>query len=73
MHNTKRSCRIENGRRNLYTYLPRLLKESALNLVRTLVGGTDQIIKKALASSNLLKRIKKRWRARLTLKEATQS
>jgi hypothetical protein len=37
--------------------------------VRTLVGGTDQIIKRALASSNLLPKIKKAWRARVTPKE----
>ena len=57
---------------SVYIFAPSI-KGISLNLVRTLVGGTDQIIKKALASSNLLKRIKKRWRARLTLKEATQS
>ncbi len=56
----------------VYIFAPSL-KGISLNLVRSFIGGIDQTIKKALARTNLLQRIKKHWRAHATPKEATQS
>ena len=49
------------------------LKGICLNLLRASIGGIDQTIKKALARTGLLQRIKKLWRAHATPKEGTQS
>ena len=49
------------------------LKGVSLNLTRTLIGGLDQTIKKALSSTGLLQKIKKGWRARARPQEVTQS
>jgi CelD/BcsL family acetyltransferase involved in cellulose biosynthesis len=56
---------------SVYIFAPSL-KGISLNLVRTLFGGMDQTIKKALARTSLLQRMKKSWRAHVTPKEATQ-
>ena len=56
----------------VYIFAP-TLKGIGLNLVRTLIGGVDQTIKKMLASTGLLQKIKKRWRTHATPKELTQS
>lgn len=48
----------------VYVFAP-TLKGISLNLVRTLIGGMDQTIKKALSSAGLLQKIKKGWRARM--------
>jgi len=53
----------------VYIFAPSL-KGISLNLLRTLVAGTDQAIKKVLASANLLQEMKKRWRAHARPKEA---
>jgi hypothetical protein len=55
-----------------YIFAPSL-KGISLNLVRSSIVGIDQTIKKALARTNLLQRIKKHWRAHATPKEATQN
>jgi len=39
------------------------LRGISLNLVRTLIGRMDRTVKKALARTNLLQKIKKAWRA----------
>ena len=57
---------------SVYIFAPSL-KGISLNVVRSFIGGIDQIIKKALARTNLLQRIKKHWRAHARPKEATQS
>jgi hypothetical protein len=57
---------------SVYIFAPSI-KGISLNLVRSFVLGIDQAIKKALAHTSLLRRIKKRWRARVAPKEATQS
>jgi len=49
------------------------LKGISLNVVRSLIVGMHQITKKALAHTSLLQTIRKRWRAHVTPKEATQS
>jgi len=46
---------------SVYIFAPSL-KGISLNIVRSLIGGIDQTVKKALAHTNLLKTIKKRWR-----------
>ena len=56
----------------IYIFAPSI-KGISLNLVRSFVSGIDQAAKKVLASTNLLQRIKKRWRARVRPNEATQS
>lgn len=57
---------------SVYIFAPSL-KGIILNLVRTIVVGMDQTIKKALARTDLLRRIKKAWRALVTPKVAAQS
>jgi hypothetical protein len=57
---------------SVYIFAPSL-KGISLNLVRSFAGGIDQALKRALAHTGLLKEIKKKWRARATPKEATQS
>jgi hypothetical protein len=52
---------------SVYIFAPSL-RGISLNLVRTIVVGMDQTIKKALARTDLLRRIKKAWRARVTPK-----
>src|SRR5207248_1622362 len=49
---------------SVYIFAP-TLKGIGLNLTRTLVGGVDQTIKKTLARTSLLRRIKKSWRNRV--------
>ena len=49
------------------------VKGVALNAVRSIVGGADQAIKKVLARTNLLPKIKKAWRERAKPKEALQA
>jgi hypothetical protein len=55
---------------SVYIFAPSI-KGISLNLVRSFVVGMDQAIKKALAHTRLLRRIKKRWRTHMTPKEAT--
>jgi len=57
---------------SVYVFAPSI-KGISLNLVRSFIGGIDLAVKKVLASTNLLQRIKKRWRARARPKDATQS
>jgi hypothetical protein len=56
----------------VYIFAPSL-RGVSLNLVRTIVGGTDQMVKKVLARTGLVQRIKTAWRSHLTPKVATQS
>jgi hypothetical protein len=56
----------------VYIFAPSL-KGISLNVVRSIVVGMDQTIKRVLARTNLLQRIKKSWRAHATPKEARQS
>ena len=42
------------------------VKGISLNLVRTLLDGMNQSTKKALASTSLLQKIRRKWRSRLT-------
>ena len=44
-------------------------KGISINMVRSLVVGTDQIVKKALARTNLLQKVKKAWREHARPKE----
>jgi CelD/BcsL family acetyltransferase involved in cellulose biosynthesis len=55
----------------VYIFAPSL-KGISLNVIRTIIEGMDETIKKALARTNLLQRIKKHWRAHATPKAATQ-
>jgi CelD/BcsL family acetyltransferase involved in cellulose biosynthesis len=55
---------------SVYIFAPSA-KGISLNLVRSLVCAIDQAAKKMLARTNLLQRIKKRWRAAARPKEAT--
>jgi len=48
-------------------------KGIALNLSRTSIAGLDQLVKKALSRTGLLRRIKKSWRKHATPREARQS
>jgi hypothetical protein len=57
---------------SVYIFAPSL-KGISLNLVRTIVAGMDQTIKRALEGIGLLQKIKKVWRTRVTPKEAKQS
>lgn len=57
---------------SVYIFAPSL-KGVSLNLLRSSIGGIDHTIKRALARTNLLRKIKKLWRAYATPKEATQS
>jgi len=49
------------------------VKGISLNLIRTFFSGIDQAAKKALVSTNLLQRIKKRWRTHARAKQTTES
>jgi len=55
---------------SVYIFAPSM-KGISLNLVRSFVCGIDQAAKKLLASTNLLQRIKKSWRAHAGSKAAT--
>jgi hypothetical protein len=57
---------------SVYIFAPRW-KGISLNVLRSLIVGTHNLIKKALAHAGLLQSIQKRWRVRLTPKEAMQS
>ena len=57
---------------SLYIFAP-TIKGMSLNLVRSLIVGTDQRIKKMLARTNLLQKVKKAWRARAKLKGAVHA
>lgn len=54
---------------SVYIFAP-TLKGISLNLVRGAMGGMDQIAKKALARTNLLRKIKKAWRNHATPKQS---
>jgi len=56
----------------LYIFAP-TIKGTCLNLVRTTIGGMDQIFKKALARTNLLQKVKKVWRAHATSETVPES
>jgi hypothetical protein len=56
----------------VYIFAP-TFKGIGLNLARTLISWTDQTIKKVLARTNLLQRIKKAWRDRAKPKEAAHA
>ena len=57
---------------NVHIFAP-TIKGISLNLVRSSFAAADQTVKKLLASTNLLQMIKKRWRARVRLREAAQT
>jgi hypothetical protein len=57
---------------SVYIFAPSL-KGISFNVVRSVIEGMNQTIKKALAHTNLLQTIKKRWRTYARLKQATQS
>lgn len=54
----------------VYIFAP-TLKGISLNIVRSLIVGLHQRIKSGLARVDLLRTIRKRWRARLVSKAAT--
>jgi hypothetical protein len=54
---------------SVYIFAP-TFKGISINIVRSFIVGTDQIIKKILARTNLLQKIKKAWRGRAKPKEA---
>jgi len=54
---------------SVYIYAPSL-KGIGLNLIRTLVVGVDQTVKRALARTNLLRKAKKAWRDHMRPREA---
>jgi hypothetical protein len=54
---------------SIYIFAPSI-RGIGLNLTRNVVGGFDKAIKKALADTELLKKVKKRWRAIATPKQA---
>lgn len=56
---------------SVYIFAPSL-KGINLNLARTVVVGMDQTIKKALANSGLLQKVKKAWRARARPRRAAE-
>jgi hypothetical protein len=49
------------------------IKGISLNLARSVIVGTDLIVKKALTRTNLLQRVKKAWRNRAKAKEPVQA
>ena len=53
---------------SVYIFAP-TFKGISINLLRSLIVGTDQLIKNALADTNLLHKVKKAWRGRAKLKE----
>jgi hypothetical protein len=53
----------------VYIFAP-TFKGISLNLVRTVIVGTDQMIKKTLARTNLLQKVKKAWRGHAKPKAA---
>jgi CelD/BcsL family acetyltransferase involved in cellulose biosynthesis len=53
---------------SVYIFAP-TFKGMSINLVRSVIVGTDQLIKKTLARTNLLQKVKKAWRGRAKLKE----
>jgi Acetyltransferase (GNAT) domain len=57
---------------SVYIFAP-TLKGTSLNLVRTFIGGIDQTLKKALARTKLLRKIKKAWRAHATSQAVPQT
>lgn len=57
---------------SVYIFAPRI-KAICLNLIRTLVGGTDQAVKSLLVRTNLLQRVKKAWRAHARSKGVVQA
>jgi hypothetical protein len=57
---------------SLYIFAP-TFKGICLNMARSLVGGLDQVIKKVLARTNLLQKIKKAWRNHAKPKEAVHA
>lgn len=56
----------------LYIFAPSL-KGISLNLVRSSIVGIDQTIKRGLARTNLLQKVKKTWRNHARPKEAVQA
>lgn len=52
---------------SVYIFAP-TLKGIGLNFARTLIGGMDQIVKRALARTNLLLKVKKAWRAHVRVR-----
>ena len=52
----------------VYIFAP-TFKGVSINVVRSIIVGTDQLIKKMLARTNLLKKVKKAWRGHARLKE----
>jgi CelD/BcsL family acetyltransferase involved in cellulose biosynthesis len=57
---------------SVYVFAPSF-KGISLNLIRSLIGRTDQTIKKALERMNLLQRVKKAWRDRAKSKEMARA
>jgi Acetyltransferase (GNAT) domain len=52
---------------SVYIFAP-TFKGISFNLVRTLIGGTEQTVKKALVRTRLLQKVRKAWRAHATAK-----
>jgi len=53
---------------SVYVFAP-TFKGMSINLVRSIIVGTDQLIKKMLARTNLLQKVKKAWRGHAKVKE----
>lgn len=56
---------------SVYIFAP-TLKGVSYNLTRTIIGRTDQAIKKVLKRTDLLQKVKKAWRNRVQVKEAAR-
>ncbi len=57
---------------SVYIFAP-TFKGVGINLVRSVVVGTDQLLKKTLSRTNLLQKVKKAWRGHAKLKEPAQA
>lgn len=57
---------------SIYIFAP-TLRGISLNLARTSISGVDQVLKKALARTKLLQKIKKAWRANARPEPVTES
>jgi CelD/BcsL family acetyltransferase involved in cellulose biosynthesis len=57
---------------SVYIFAP-TVKGIDINVVRTLIVGADQLIKRMLSRTNLLQKVKKAWRGHAKLKEPAQA
>jgi len=56
----------------IYIFAP-TIKGISLNLVRTLISGMDQTVKRILVRTKLLQKVKKAWRARMRSEAVAES